>query len=73
MHTIFTMNLDRITITMILRIFTMWLSGKESACQAGDMGSTPGSGSPLEQEMAAHSSILAGKFLGQRSLVGYRP
>ena len=44
MHTIFTMNLDRITITMILRIFTMWLSGKESACQAGDMGSTPGSG-----------------------------
>ena len=44
MHTIFTMNLDRITITMILTIFTMWLSGKESACQAGDMGSTPGSG-----------------------------
>ena len=28
---------------------------------------------PLEEEMATHSSILAGKFHGQRSLTGYRP
>ena len=28
---------------------------------------------PLEKEMAAHSSILAGKSHGQRSLVGYSP
>ena len=28
---------------------------------------------PLEKEMATHSSILAGKFHGQRSLVGYSP
>ena len=49
MHAIFTMNLDRITIKMILIIFTMWLSGKESACQAGDMGSTPGSGISPEE------------------------
>ena len=28
---------------------------------------------PLEEEMATCSSILAGKFHGQRSLVGYRP
>ena len=28
---------------------------------------------PLEQEMATHSSILAGKSHGQRSLVGYSP
>ena len=28
---------------------------------------------PLEKEMATHSSILAGKSHGQRSLVGYRP
>ena len=27
----------------------------------------------LEEEMAAHSSILAGKFHGQRSLVGDSP
>ena len=28
---------------------------------------------PLEKEMATCSSILAGKFHGQRSLVGYSP
>ena len=47
MCAIFNMNLDRITIKMILIVFTMWLSGKESACQTGDMGSTPGSGRSL--------------------------
>ena len=28
---------------------------------------------PLEKEMAAQSSILAWKFNGQKSLVGYSP
>ena len=28
---------------------------------------------PLEKEMATHSSILLGRFHGQRSLVGYSP
>ena len=28
---------------------------------------------PLEEGMTTHSSILAGKFHGQRSLVGYNP
>ena len=28
---------------------------------------------PLEKEMATHSSILDGKFHGQKSLVGYSP
>ena len=28
---------------------------------------------PLEKGMATHSSILAGEFHGQRSLVGYSP
>ena len=40
-----------------------WLSGKESACQAGDAGSIPGSGRfPGEGTpgVASHSSILAG-------------
>ena len=32
---------------------------KESACNAGDLGSIPGSGRPLEKGMATHSSILA--------------
>ena len=34
-----------------------WLSGKEPACNAGDVGSIPGSGDPLEKEMATHSSM----------------
>ena len=33
--------------------------GKESACNAGDLGSVPGLGRPLEEEMATYSSILA--------------
>ena len=32
---------------------------KASVCNAGDMGSIPGSEDPLEKEMATHSSILA--------------
>ena len=32
---------------------------KVSACNAGDLGSIPGSNHPLEKEMAIHSSILA--------------
>ena len=39
-----------------------WLSGKETACNAGDTGDTDlilGSGSSLEEGMATHSSILA--------------
>ena len=36
-----------------------YLSGKESTCNAGDMGTVPGLEDPLEKEMATHSSILA--------------
>ena len=32
---------------------------KESACNAGDLGSIPGWGNSLEKEMATHPSILA--------------
>ena len=35
------------------------LSGKESTCNAGDMGLIPASGRSLGEEMATHSSILA--------------
>ena len=28
---------------------------------------------PLEKEMGTYSSILAGRYYGQRSLVGYSP
>ena len=32
---------------------------KDSACTAGDAGSIPGQEDPLEEDMAAHASILA--------------
>ena len=38
---------------------------------AGDSGSILGREDPLEKEMATHSSNLAKKPHGQRSLVGY--
>ena len=34
-------------------------AGKASACSAGDLGSIPGLGDPLEKGKAPHSSILA--------------
>ena len=37
-----------------------WLSCEESACSAGDMGSILESRRSPEEEMATHSSILAG-------------
>ena len=40
---------------------------------AGDQGLIPGSEDPLEKGMATHSSILAWRFHGQRSLVGPSP
>ena len=46
---------------------------KESACSVGGPSSIPESEEPLEKGMATHSSILPGKFHGQRSLVGYSP
>ena len=36
-----------------------WLSGKESACNAGDLGSIPGSGRSRGEGNGTHSSILA--------------
>jgi len=48
--------------------FPRWLSGKETTCQAGDVGSILGQKDPLEKEMATQV-FLPGKSLGQRSLV----
>ena len=41
--------------------------GKESACNAGDPGSIPGSGRSPEKEMAI-PVFFPGEFHGQRSL-----
>ena len=44
-----------------------------SAGDTRDVGSVPGLGGSLEEEMATHSSILAWKIPLQTSLVGYSP
>ena len=45
--------------TTILVLFPDGSNGKESACDAGDLGSIPILEDPLKKRMAAHSSILA--------------
>ena len=50
------------------------LSGKESACSAGDMVSVPGLGrSPRKENSNPFHYFLPGKSHGQKSLVGYSP
>ena len=39
-------------------------NSKESVCNAGDLGSVPGSGGSPGEEMATHSSILAWRITG---------
>ena len=55
--------------------FTGGASGKESACQCRRHKrfkvQSLGWEDPLEEGIAAHSSILAGESHGQRTLVGY--
>ena len=66
--------------------FVIIYNGKESEIQlprcsvvknppanAEGTGSIPGQRRSREQEMATHSSILPGKFQGQRRLMGYSP
>ena len=45
--------------TMGKRGLPRWFSGKDSACNARDMGSILGGEDPLEKEIATHSSIHA--------------
>ena len=47
---------------------------KESACNAGDPGSIPGSGRfPWRREWQLTPVFLPGESQGQRSLAGYNP
>ena len=45
--------------------------GKESACNARDLGSIPRSGNPWRREWQPTPIFLPGEFHGQRSLAGY--
>ena len=46
---------------------------KESACDAGDLVSFPGSGRSPGEGNGNHPALLPGKPHGQRSLAGYSP
>ena len=48
-----------INVKFLVLVVILWLSSKESAYNAGDADSVPGSKCPLEKEMATDSSILA--------------
>ena len=47
--------------------------GKESACEARDPGSIPGTKIPWRREWLPTPVFLPGESQGQRSLVGYSP
>ena len=47
--------------------------GKESACNAADLGSISGWVDPWRRERLLTPVFLPGEFQGQRSLVGYDP
>ena len=65
--------LDHILIIGESLAFCGGSAGKESPYNGVDPGSIPGSGTHLEKGMATHSSILAWRIHGLRSLVGYSP
>ena len=46
---------------------------KHSVCSAGDPGSIPGQEGPLEEGMAAHSSLLAWRTPWTEESGGYTP
>ena len=64
---------DWTELNWIVRAFPGGSDTRESACNGGDLGLIPGSGRFLERKMATHSSILAWRICGQRSLKGYSP
>ena len=59
---------------MGLEWIPLWLSSKESACNAGDRGSVPGSGrSPGKGNGYPPQYSCREKSHGQSSLAGYSP
>ena len=46
-------------------------NSKESACEAGDLGSIPGREDPVEEGVATTPVFLPGESHGQGSLAGY--
>ena len=67
--------LDSITNSMDMNLSKLWwLSGKESACNTGDLGSIPGLGRSAGGGNGYPTPVfLPGESHGQRSLAGCSP
>ena len=65
------MSSSNLYLVYISWVLSKWLSGKESTCNTGDMGSILGREDLLEKEMATYCIFLPGKSHGQRNLEGY--
>ena len=66
--------LQRIYNMYFLIELPWWLSSKESTCNAGNVGSIPGSGNiPWRRKWKPTPVSLPGKSHAQRSLTGYSP
>ena len=52
-------QIGKVALSYIHSVQCCGSAGKESACNAGDLGSITGLGNPLEKGKATHSSILA--------------
>ena len=57
----------------VKRGLSLWLSGTESACNAGDARLRPGLGRSLEEDMATHSRILARRIPWTEEPGGLQP
>ena len=62
---------ERSIALLILMGFPGGSDGKESACNAGDLGSTSGLGDPRRREWQPTPVFLPRESYGQRSLAGY--
>ena len=62
---------------MVHIFMELWLSGKESACDAagdtGDLGWILGQEDPMEEGMATHSNILAWRIPQSEEPASYNP
>ena len=54
-------------------VLPWWLSGKESACNAGNLGSIPVGKIHWKRKWPSTPVFLPGDFHEQKSLVGYSP
>ena len=62
-----------LTFVSMLRGFPGGSFGKESACGIGNLGLIFGSGRPLQEEMATHSSALAWRIPSMEEPGGLQP